>query len=130
MVQVPEEYITDVFMVEINGVDLSKNLTSYVINTYDITTEDTGMNDAGVTQIEYVRKDKVKVQLTWSDINSTYKSKIKKAINNGTFEAKIVTGDEKEYISCNAYRGDRIETMKRNGNNKPEWDYTFSIIEL
>lgn len=131
MVPVPDKYSTDTFMVKINNVDVSKFITSYVINEYDITTSDTGMNDAGVTQIEYVRKDKVKVSITWSDIDSTYLQRIRNAISNGTFNAEVVDGDYAQKITCDAYRGDRTITMKRNSHtNKPEWDFTFAIIEL
>lgn len=130
MVPVPSKYETDIFMVKVNGVDLSKNLTKYVINDYDITSADTGMNDAGVTILEYVRKDKIKVQLEWKDIDSTYMKRIKDAFASGTITAEVVDGDYKESVTCNAYRGDRTRTMKRNGNNKPEWDFSVSIIEL
>lgn len=131
MVPVPDKYTTDTFMVKINNVDVSKFITSYVINEYDITTSDTGMNDAGITQIEYVRKDKVKVSITWSDIDSTYLQLIRNAISNGTFSAEVVDGDYRQSITCDAYRGDRTITMKRNSvTNKPEWDFTFAIIEL
>lgn len=130
MVAVPDLEKTDIFIVKINGVDVSKYLTSYTINKYDITTADTGMNDAGDTQIEYVKKDKLKAQFKWSDINSTYYHKIEKTIENGTITAEIVIGDNKESITYDAYRGDRTITMKRDVNNKPEWDYTFSIIGL
>lgn len=121
---------TDKFLLSINGVDLSGYITDFYYDEYDVSTEDSGLDDTATMQQEVVAENKRKLSVTWSDCPSSYKKRIKNALRNVQFEATWVDGDDKESISVQSYRGDRKYRMKRNRENKIFWEVTLSVIGL
>lgn len=121
---------SQVFLLKINGVDLSSHISSFSIDEYDITSSDTGMNGDGKTIIDYVALDKIKVNLKWSSCSSAYINTIKHAISSGTFECEYVDADNEEKVTIQAYRGDRKRTMITNAQGVITWDFEFNVISL
>lgn len=121
---------SQVFLLKINGVDLSSHISSFSIDEYDITSSDTGMNGDGKTIIDYVALDKIKVNLKWSSCSSAYINTIKNAISSGTFECEYVDADNEEKVTIQAYRGDRKRTMITNDQGVITWDFEFNVISL
>lgn len=118
------------FILSINDIELSKYITNYTIDKYDITTSDTGMNDSGDTIVDYVKKNKVKINIGLTDCPAEYVSKIENAIENGTFKCKYIIGDTQKTETVKAYRGDRKITLSQYRGDMTLWNYEFAVIGL
>ena len=120
-------------LIKINGVDVSDFIVTYSINAYDLHDQDSGDAENGFTYVNIVRKDKIQIELGWSNITSEYKNKILKSIESGCEIPVDLTYSDTEYDKHVelTYRGDRKVELVGFSDDKGSriWNLSFNLIE-
>jgi hypothetical protein len=120
------------FLLKINNIDLSHNISSYVLEEYDIQTANTGRNEAGDTNYERVKSDEPKLSIKWTHCDSAFKNKIKSATADGVIYITFVDDDGGEDFAANKkfYRGNRRFTMTSDINDVILWDIECNFVGM